>query len=223
MLCKEWLSSVLTHGNLESLGFRWWLRDQVSLAFPEEMPELSPGGFARGEEESQAPLARVVHSGSHSCAWLRLRGTCQGEVGKETGKIRLKDLAWRGFILEGVRRLKGNRGRCAHCCCLPSRVSACVLGVGRWGWGLLFSLSGLLWLVFFIVVLKFFVYFIVIVLFLCPVCYCSSPPFLTPCLPGGVRNLLNLVRLSVWLQAIWVRLFFSNWAFIMSSLLWMLK
>lgn len=32
--------------------------DQVSLSFPEEMPELSPGGFARGEEESEAPLVR---------------------------------------------------------------------------------------------------------------------------------------------------------------------
>ena len=52
------------------------------------MPELSPGGFARGEEESEAPLMRVMHSGSHSCARLQLWGRCRGEVGKETGKMR---------------------------------------------------------------------------------------------------------------------------------------
>lgn len=50
-------------------------------------------------------------------------------MGKETGKIQLKDLAWRGFILKGIRRLKENRedlGLFASvltaACCFPPPV-----------------------------------------------------------------------------------------------------
>ena len=77
-------------------------------------------------------------------------------MGKETGKIRLKDLAWCGFILERVRHLKGNRGQCAHCCCLPLPCFCLRLGSGEGGWGLLFSVRFIV-TGFFIVVLKFFI------------------------------------------------------------------
>lgn len=61
-------------------------------------------------------------------------------MGKETGKIRLKDLAWRGFILKGIRCLKEKRedlGLFASvltaACCFPLPFFCLHFGSGQEG------------------------------------------------------------------------------------------
>ena len=120
-----------------------------------------------------------------------------GRSGKGDWKDTAKGLGVARVYPGGGQTLEGEQGPVCSLLLSPLPCFCLCFGSGEVGMGtsvfsVRFIVTG-----FFIVVLKFFVYFIVIVLFLCPVCYCSSPPFLTPCLPGGVRNLLNLVRLSV--------------------------
>lgn len=198
------------------------------------MPELSPRGFARGEEESKAPLMRVVHSGSHSCAWPQLRGRCRGEVGKETGRLRHKGLAWHGFILKEMRRLKENRKDLgllaivlAAAWCSPSRSSVYILGVGRRGMGtFIFSVRFIV--IFFLLLFLNFLLILCILLLLLGFISLSGLllflPTLSDSLPPSLGeepvNPSQIVCMSAGNPSKRDWLFFSNWAFIMSSLLW---
>ena len=194
------------------------------------MPELSPRGFARGEEERKAPLVRVVHSGSHSWAWLQLHGRCRGEVGKETGRVRHKGLAWRGFILKEMRHLKEQERprtacHCAHCCLVfapPALLSTFWEWVGGGMGTFIFSVRFIV--TFFLLLFLNFLLILLLLGFISLSGLLLFLPTLSDSLPTSWGeepvNPSQIVCMSAGNPSKRDWLFFSNWAFIMSSLLW---